>query len=112
MLYSPAFTFANGYPLGVLPCAGLRLWVLRWFQAFLAASAYALSASSYHFASTAPLQLRSAFSRVAHVVKLVFPVLASGSNCRIPDDHMAVYGTDASEIGASRPLWPASASCS
>ena len=25
MLYSPAFSFSSVYPLGVLPCAGLRL---------------------------------------------------------------------------------------
>ena len=34
MLYSPAFSFSSVYPLGVLPCAGLRLWALRQFQAF------------------------------------------------------------------------------
>ena len=80
MLFSPAFTFASGSPLGVLLCAGLRLAALRQFQAFLASSACAASAGSYLFASTAPLPWRSAFSRVAHVVKLGFPVLASGSN--------------------------------
>ena len=37
LLYSPVFSFSSGYPLGFLPCAGLRLLrVLRWFQAFLA----------------------------------------------------------------------------
>ena len=80
MLFSPAFTFSSGYPLGVLPRAGLRLSWLCQFQAFLASSAYVASASSYLFASTAPLPWRSAFSRVALVVKLGFPVLASGSN--------------------------------
>ncbi|MBY0410507.1 MAG: DUF1010 domain-containing protein, partial [Burkholderiaceae bacterium] len=50
MVYSPAFTFSSVYPLGVFPCVGLRLRVLRQFQAFLAASACAASASSYHFA--------------------------------------------------------------
>ena len=80
MLYSPAFSFSSGYPLGVLPRAGLRLSVLRQFQAFLASSTCAVSANSYHFASTAPPHWRSAFSRVAHVVKLGLPVLASGSN--------------------------------
>ena len=35
MLYSPAFTFSSVYPLvGVLPCAGLRLGVLRHFKLF------------------------------------------------------------------------------
>ena len=81
MLYSPAFSFSSGYPLGFLPCAGLRLWVQRQFQAFLASSARAVSAISYHFASVASPPWRSAFSQFAPVVKLGFPVLASGSNC-------------------------------
>ncbi len=37
MLYSPAFSFSGVYSLGALPCAGLRLWVLRQFSAFLPA---------------------------------------------------------------------------
>ena len=37
MVYSPAFTFSSGYPLGFLPCAGLRLWALRQFQTLLQA---------------------------------------------------------------------------
>ena len=81
MLYSQAFSFSSGYPLGFLPCAGLRLWVQRQFQAFLASSARAVSAISYHFASVASPPWRSAFSQFAPVVKLGFPVLASGSNC-------------------------------
>ena len=80
MVYSPAFTFASGYPWGVLLCAGLCLWVFRQFQAFLASGACAVSAASYHFASIAPPPWRSAFSQFAHVVKLGFPVLASVSN--------------------------------
>ena len=83
MFYSPAFTFSSVYPLGVLPCAGLRLGVLRQFHTFLAFSACAVSASSYLFASIAPPPWRSAFSRFALVVKLGFPVLASGSNCAV-----------------------------
>ena len=65
---------------GFLPCAGLRLWVLRWFQAFLASSPCAASATSYHFSSIAPPWWRGAFSQFALVVKLGFPVLASVSN--------------------------------
>ncbi|MDQ3058801.1 MAG: DUF1010 domain-containing protein [Pseudomonadota bacterium] len=80
MVYSPAFTFSSGYPLGVLLRAGLRLSGLHQFQALLACSACAASASSYHFASTAPLRWRSAFSWVAHFVTLGFPVLVSVSN--------------------------------
>ena len=83
MVYSPAFTFASANPLGVLPCAGLRLWALRQFQSFLASSPCAASATSYHFASSALPPWRCAFSRFALVVKLGFPVLASGSNCAV-----------------------------
>ena len=83
MLYSPAFTFSSVYPLGFLPCAGLRLGVLRQFQAFLASTACAACASSYHFSGIAPLPWRRAFSQFAPVVKLGFPVLASGSNCAV-----------------------------
>lgn len=49
MLYSPAFTFASIHPLGVFPCAGLRLSGLRQFQAFLASSACAACARRYRF---------------------------------------------------------------
>jgi hypothetical protein len=52
-----------------LPCAGLRLWALRQFQAF--------------FASTASPPWRTAFSRFALVVNFGFHVLASGSNCAV-----------------------------
>ena len=83
MVYSPAFTFSSAYPLGFLPCAGLRLGVLRQFQAFLASTACAACASSYHFSGIAPLPWRRAFSQFAPVVKLGFPVLASGSNCAV-----------------------------
>ena len=37
MLYSPAFTFSSGYPLGFGFLAGLRLLALRQFSAFLPA---------------------------------------------------------------------------
>ena len=80
MVYSPAFPFASGYPLGVLPRAGLRLCLARQFQAFLAFSACAASAGSYLFASIALLPWRGAFSQLAHVVKFGFPVLAAVSN--------------------------------
>ena len=77
MVYSPAFTFSSGYPLGVLLRAGLRLQVVCKSQAFLASSACAASATSYRFASIAPPPWRSAFSQLARVVKLGFPLLAS-----------------------------------
>ena len=80
MLFLPAFNFPSGYPLGVLLLVALRLSWLRQFQAFWASSPCPESARSYHFASTAPLPWRSAFLRVAHVVNLKFPVLASASN--------------------------------
>ena len=78
MVYSPVFTFSGVYPLDVLLCAGLRQ-----FQVFLASSACAVSASSYLFSSIAPLPWRGAFSQLARVVKLGFPVLASVSNCSL-----------------------------
>ena len=65
---------------GFLPCAGLRLWALRQFQAFLASSPCAASATSYHFSSSASPPWRTAFSWFAPVVNLGLPVLASGSN--------------------------------
>ena len=68
---------------GFLPFAGLRLWALRQFQAFLASSACAACASSYRFTSTAPPPWHSAFLRFAPVVNLGFPVLASGPNCAV-----------------------------
>ena len=80
MVYSPALTFSSVYPLGVLPRAGLRLSGLRQFQAFLAASACIASAGSYLFCSASPLPWRSAFSQLAHVVKLGFPLPSSVSN--------------------------------
>ena len=52
-------------------------------QVFLASSPCAASASSYHFSSSASPPWRSAFSQFAPVVKLGFPVLASGSNCAV-----------------------------
>ena len=47
------------------------------FQAFLACSPCAASATSYHFSSSASLPWRTAFSRFARVVNLGLPVLAS-----------------------------------
>ena len=57
--------------------------MLRQFQAFLASSPCAASASSYHFSSIASPPWRTAFSRFAPVVNLGLPVLASGSNCAV-----------------------------
>ena len=56
MLYSPAFSFSSVYPLGFLPCAGLRLLALRRFQAFLASSARPACASSFCFRSAVRLR--------------------------------------------------------
>ena len=68
---------------GFLPCAGLRLGALRCFQAFLASSPCAASATSYHFSSSASPRWRTVFSWFAPIVNLGFPVLASGSNCAV-----------------------------
>ena len=80
MFYSPAFIFSSVYSLGFGFLAGLRLWALRQFQAFLAASPCTASATSYHFSSSASLPWRTAFSRFAPVVKLGLPVLAVVAN--------------------------------
>ena len=82
-IYSSASPISKVCPLGFWRCAGLRLSALRKFQAFLASSACTAFVSSYHFASIAAPRWRSAFSRFAPVVKLGFPVLASGSNCAV-----------------------------
>ena len=77
---SSASPFFKVSPWGFWRSAGLRLRSLRQVQAFLASSPCAASATSYHFASIAPPPWRRAFSQFAPVVKLGFPVLASGSN--------------------------------
>ena len=107
MLYSPAFTFSSVYPLVFLPCAGLRLGVLRQFHAFLASSPCAASATSYHFASIAPPPWRRAFSQFAPVVKLGFPVLASGSNCAVKPTRLrrAAYFRSLGQSMPSSSLW-------
>ena len=94
MVYSPAFTFSSGYPLGVLPCAGLRLCVGRQLQAFLASSACAVSAGSYRFSSIAPLPWRNAFSQLARVVKFGFALLAS-----VPNWSLQWTATPLTELG-------------
>ncbi|MFC4474452.1 DUF1010 domain-containing protein [Comamonas denitrificans] len=53
------------------------------FQAFLAASACAASATSYHFCSASPLPWRSAFAWVVPVFKSGRPFLAFGSNSAV-----------------------------
>ena len=76
MSMQPPFTFASVYSLGVWLCAGLRLLLLRQFQAFLAVGAYVASAPSYRFASIAQLWWRGAFSGVLRFSKLVFTAFA------------------------------------
>ena len=60
-IYSSAPPISKVSPLGFWRCAGLRLSALRKFQAFLASSACAVSATSYHSCSAAPLSWPSAF---------------------------------------------------
>jgi hypothetical protein len=50
------------------------------FEAFWASSACAVSATSYHSCSAAPLPWRSAFSWAASVFRVGRPLLAFGSN--------------------------------
>ena len=80
-IYSSVSPFSKVSPLGFRHGAGLRLHSLRWFQAFLASSACAASADSYHSCSAAPLPWRSAFSWAASIFKAGRPLLAFGSNC-------------------------------
>ena len=82
-IHSSASPISKVSPLGFWRCAGLRLSALRKFQAFLASSPCAASATSYHFASIVSPPWRRAFSQFALVVNLGFPVLASGSNCAV-----------------------------
>ena len=79
-IYSSSSTISKVSPLGFLRCAVLSLSAMRKFQAFLASSSCAVSATSYHFSSSASPPWRTAFSRFAPVVNLGLPVLASGSN--------------------------------
>ena len=71
MFYSPAFSFSSGYPLGFGFLAGLRLWALRWFQAFLASSARPACASSFCFRSA--VRLRSIFGLAVAANRSVKP---------------------------------------
>ena len=79
-IYSSGSPFSQVSPLGFRRCAGLRLHSPRKFQAFLASSPCAASATSYHFSSSASPRWRTVFSWFAPIVNLGFPVLASGSN--------------------------------
>ena len=87
-----------------MPCAGLRLGALRCFQAFLASSPCAASATSYHFSSSASPRWRTVFSWFAPIVNLGFPVLASGSN-------RAVKPTRLRRAAYFRSLVPSPVSC-
>ena len=79
-IYSSASPISKVSPLGFWRCAGLRLSALRRFQAFLVSSACAVSATSYHSCSVAPLPRPSAFSWAAPVFKFGRSLLAFGSN--------------------------------
>lgn len=79
-IYSSGSPLSKVSPLGFRPPAGLRLHVLRQFQAFLASSACAASATSYHSCSAAPLLWPSAFSWAAPLSKSGRSLLAFGSN--------------------------------
>jgi len=80
MLFQPAFSFSSVIQRLACRFSELRLWALRQFSVFLAASACPVSATSYYFSSVAPLPWCNAFSQFTPVTKLGFPVLASGSN--------------------------------
>ena len=71
MQYPAAFGFSGVYPLWFLPCAGLCLWILRRFQAFLSSSARPACASSFCFCSA--VCLRSIFGLAAVANRSVKP---------------------------------------
>ena len=79
-IYSSASPFSKVSLWWFWRCAGLRLSALRKFQAFLASSACAVSATSYHSCSAAPLPWPSAFSWAAPFFKAGRSLLALGSN--------------------------------
>ncbi|MBS0413764.1 MAG: DUF1010 domain-containing protein [Proteobacteria bacterium] len=79
-IYSSVSPFPKVSPWDFWRCAGLRLNALRQFQAILAASHCAASATSYHSCSAAPLPWHSAFSWAAPVFKSGRSLLAFGSN--------------------------------
>ena len=79
-IYSSVSPFSKVSPWGFLRRAGLRLHSPRQFQAFLASSDDAASASSYRSCSIAPLPWPSAFAWVVPVFKSGRPLLAFGSN--------------------------------
>ena len=66
MQYPAAFGFSGVYPLGFLPCAGLRLLTLRRLQAFLASSARPACASSFCFCSAVRLSSILGLATVAN----------------------------------------------
>ena len=80
LLIQTAFNFSSVVQRWVCRFSGLRLGVLRQFQAFLASSPCAASASSYFFRSAAQPRWRCAFSQFVPVAKSKLSVLASGSN--------------------------------
>ena len=79
-IYSSGSPFSQVSPLRFRRCAGLRLHSPRKFQAFLASSPCAASATSYHFSSIASPPWRTVFSRFALVVNMGLLVLASVAN--------------------------------
>ena len=79
-IHSSASPLSKVSPLGFWRFAGLRLRSLGRFQAFWASGACAVSATSYHSRSAAPLPWRSAFSWAASVFRVGRPLLAFGSN--------------------------------
>ena len=81
-IYSSASPISKVSPLGFWRCAGLRLSALRKFQAFLASSACAVSATSYPSCSAAPLPWPSGFSWAAPFFKAGRPFWPSGLTLR------------------------------
>ncbi|MDV7919833.1 DUF1010 domain-containing protein [Pseudomonas aeruginosa] len=83
MLFQTVFSFSGVIQRLAGRFSGLRLQAAWEFQAFLASSPCTASAFSYHSSSIAPPPWRCAFSPCWPVVKLVLPVLGSGSNTAV-----------------------------
>ena len=82
-IYSRVSPLSKVSPLRFWRSAGLRLHSLCQFQAFLTSSACAVSATSYHSCSAAPLPWPSGFSWAAPFFKSGRPLLAFGSNSAV-----------------------------
>ncbi|EML8017632.1 DUF1010 domain-containing protein [Enterobacter mori] len=91
-IYSGVPPFSKVSPWGFWRCAGLRLHLLRQFQAISASRACTASVSSYRSCSAAPLPWPGAFSWATPVFKAGRTLLAVGSNSATGTSRLVNYG--------------------